>query len=168
MLTILKSAKNADFSALSAIYEERILTGGKEHYPREDASEQYLLEQQAFYSYVRDFLENQQGIWALWSADGSYKAACRLEQYRGGYLLTGLETQIAARGKGYAAALVNAVLEYLAQEGVAAVYSHVAKDNHRSLAVHKKCGFSVISDTALLLDGSADNKSCTLCRQLIK
>ena len=168
MLTILNSAKNADFSALSAIYEERIFADGKKNYPREDASVQYLLEQQTFYSYVRNFLENQQGIWALWRAEGSFVAACRLEQYQDGFLLTGLETLPSARGKGYATAVVNAALQYAANVGVAAVYSHVAKDNYGSLAVHKKCGFTVISDTALLLDGTAENKSCTLCQQLIK
>ncbi len=167
MLTILNSAENADFAALSSIYEESVIADGEKNFPYEDASVRYLLARQSFYSYVQDFLTKQQGIWALWRADGAYQAACRLEIYRDGFLLAGLEAVPVGRGKGYATALVNGVIAYAAQEGVTVIYSHVAKNNGSSLAVHKKCGFNLISDTAVLLDGSADSSTCTL-KHIIK
>lgn len=167
MLTILRNGNTADFAALSSIYEERVIANGEKSFPYEDASVRYLLARQTFYSYVLDFLTKQQGIWALWRADGVYQAACRLEVYRDGFLLSGLETEPAGRGRGYATALVNEVIAYAAQTDAKAIYSHVEKKNYSSLAVHKKCGFHLISDTAVLLDGSADSSICTL-KHIIK
>ena len=42
------------------------------------------------------------------------------------------------------------------------IYSHVGKRNAASLAVHEKCGFYQISDTAAYIDGSVDSKAYTL------
>ncbi len=115
---------------------------------------------QDFYTYLRhEFFTQPGAMLAVWKAQGIYVSALRLEPYRDGLLLTGLETHPEHRGRGYAQELLGAVLS---REGK--VYSHVDKRNLISLHVHQKAGFQIISDTAVYLDGSADSKCWTLCR----
>ena len=54
--------------------------------------------------------------------------------------------------------LLGAVLDTL--DGP--VYSHVAKSNLPSLALHERLGFRRIQESALYLDGSLDHRACTL------
>ena len=70
------------------------------------------------------------------------------------------------RRKGYAATLLSAVRGYLADQGGAKVYSHVGKRNEASLAVHQKEGFHRISEQAVYVDGSVNNRCCTLCIEI--
>ncbi len=109
-----------------------------------------------FYEELEAFFAAGDGVWAVWETEGVYVSALRLEPYRDGFLLAGLETHPRYRGQGYAQRLLAAVLP----EG--AVYSHVAKDNPVSLHIHEKLGFQIISDCAVYLDGSADRKAYTL------
>ena len=75
--------------------------------------------------YLReDFFPIQGAVCALWVAEGRYVAALRLEPYRDGYLISGLETPPEERRKGYGESLVQAVVgQYNAP-----IYSHIAKN----------------------------------------
>ncbi len=118
-----------------------------------------LTARQDFYAYLRrDFFSRPGVVLAVWEAEGCYVSALRLEPYREGLLLTGLETHPEHRGMGYAQKLLLAALPSGEK-----TYSHVAKDNEISLHIHQKAGFQIISDCAVYLDGSADGKSWTLC-----
>ena len=98
----------------------------------------------------------------MWVVDGSYKSALRIEPYRDGLLLHALETAPEARGQGCAYALIGATMEYLQSLNFKTVYSHIDKRNKASLRLHEKCGFLPFSDSAVYLDGTVTQNSCTM------
>ena len=75
-----------------------------------------------------------------------------------GLLLEALETAPAERRKGYAKALIQAVLPQL---GDVKVYSHVNKRNTASRKTHEACGFVKCLDHAVYADGSVLHDSDT-------
>lgn len=93
-------------------------------------------------------------------------SALRIESYRNGVLVTGLETAPNFRNRGYAESLLSAVMDHLSECGSNFVYSHIDKRNAASLRVHEKCGFSRIRDSAVLLDGTVTTGMYTLCKRL--
>ena len=76
-------------------------------------------------------------------------SAVRLERWRDGWLLEGLETRPDCRGKGYAEQLLETVLPLVS----GTIYSHVHRGNQASLKLHEKMGFRISAATAML-DGS--------------
>lgn len=106
------------------------------------------------------------GACAVWIHEGVYVSALRLELYRDGYLITGLETAQGQRGKGFATKLITGVAIELTAQNTKALYAHVKRSNRASLRVHDKCGFITILDHAVFLDGSVDTRSVTLQKML--
>ena len=116
-----------------------------------------------FLSYLReDFFPQSDAVYAVWVEASEYKAAVRLERSQNGALLHSLETAPNERRKGYAYNLLMHFLDYLRATDYKYVYSHVEKRNKASLALHKKCGFEIISDSATYLDGTVTQRSDTL------
>jgi len=114
-------------------------------------------EGQDFYGFLcEDFFPN--GICCVWEESGRYVAALRLQRWRDGWLLEGLQTHRAYRRKGYAKALVTAALDSLKMDKV---YVHIARENRASIALHRGCGFQKILDHATYLDGSVHAHSDT-------
>ena len=101
-------------------------------------------------------------FYAVWVEESVYKSAARFCPYKDGYLLHSLETAPNNRRKGYACLIVTQALEHLKASGCKMVYSHVEKRNKASLALHRKCGFEIISDSATYLDGTVTQYSNTL------
>lgn len=66
--------------------------------------------------------------------------------------------QPVARREGYATMLLRAVQNISDKS----LYSHVHKQNYASLAVHRKCAFSVVSQNALFIDGVKHDDHYTL------
>ena len=162
MLVIAKSLRELDFRALMDIYEEGNLENGRDRWPGLPVSQQQLQAEQDFYSYLMDTYFTAPGaFYALWQQNGRPVSAVRVEPYRDGWLLEGLETMPDQRGNGYATELVRAVIQHL---GSGRLYSHVSRNNGASLAVHRKCGFEKILDHAVYIDGSANVRAVTLCR----
>ena len=119
-----------------------------------------------FLSYLReDFFRQAGAFYAVWVVDTEYKAAVRFCPYKDGLLLHSLETAPAYRRKGYAFALLSRILRYLQTTDCKTIYSHVDKRNRASLALHKKCGFEIVSDSATYLDGTVTQYSHTLRKQ---
>ena len=109
-----------------------------------------LQEGQDFYGFLsEDFFPD--GICCVWEKKGRYVAALRLQKWKDGYLLEGLQTHRDHRRKGYAKALITAVLEELQLDKI---YVHIQRDNIPSIALHQACGFQKILDHAVYLDGS--------------
>lgn len=108
------------------------------------------------------FFRTPGAMMAVWETQGSYVSALRLEPYRDGLLLAGLETAPAHRKKGYAGILIRAVQTHLRQQGPVKLYSHVSKRNTASLRTHESCGFRQIADGAVFINGSVDYRSNTL------
>ena len=163
MLMIAEHMGQIRFSDLMDVYYESNILNGREKYPDYSSHRQLLEAEQDFYQYLSSvFFLQKDSFCAIWVADGNYQASLRIEPYKDGYLLCALETKPAARQRGYAAALIVAVQDYLAQKGSGVLYSHISKKNLPSLAVHQKCSFEIIQDYAVYADGSVLSGSYTL------
>ena len=167
MLKVFSSLKNLNFRELMAVYEEQNRASGAQRYGNMSINLQILFTEQDFYDFLTDFFKKFYGIYAIWMTDNQYVSAIRFEPYKDGMLLEGLETKPTARGKGYATALMNESIKMLQKRGVAVLYSHVKKNNARSLSVHRTCGFEVIMDCAVYIDGTVTQNSFTL-RKVLK
>ena len=169
MLKIVNSMRELSFSQLMNIYSEGNREYGAELYPHLSDVEQVQEAEQDFYQYLQDIFFRQKGsFYGLWEVSGVCRTALRIEPYADGVLLCALETEPGYRRKGYASALICAVLDYLFQLGSPKIYSHVSKKNLPSLLVHKKCGFEIIMDHAVYSDGSVVQSSYTLCYNIKK
>ncbi len=155
MLYLAKSLQQLHFGRLMEVYIEGNL---------EKAAETgLLLAEQDFYQYLKDcFFPTVGAVYAIWIEDGDYISALRLEPYKDGLLLEALETAPKYRRKGYAYKLMKAVLD---EFFYIKIFSHVSKQNIPSLAIHEKCGFRIISDSATYIDGSVNDRAVTLCHQ---
>ena len=158
MLKILRDPGLLPYSQLMAIYEQSNLETGSRIRPNGEENVRRFEGEQALYAFLQDFLR-QGNILALWEQGGAPVAAVRAEPYSDGYLLTGLETQLDARNRGYGTTLLCELVKTL--DG--AVYSHIHKTNQASLAVHKKCGFQECAKQAVLLDGTVSSEYSTFC-----
>lgn len=142
MLKLVTKCRELDFSRLAAVYEENIRDLGE------------------FYNDTCDFLSRPETAYAIWIEDDQYVAALRIEPYKDGSLIAGLETAPSLRCRGHAKALLLEVVTYFSGKKL---YSHVSMKNAASLAVHRACGFEKFHDGAILLDGSACSNFVTLC-----
>ena len=123
-------------------------------------------DERAVYEFFLDFFTQKDAFCAAWVTEVGLCSVLRIQSYLDGVLLTGVETAPQQRGRGYAYALMCAVLEKLRQRGVRKVYSHVDRKNAPSMKLHEKCGFYKLRDTARLLDGSVTTQMDTLCIEL--
>lgn len=167
MLVVIRSMRDLLFGQIMAVYEQSHLEQGRQQWPDEAEGRQLALAEQAFFDYLRQCFFTLPGATiCVWQVDGRYVSALRLEPWKDGLLLTGLETAPEQQGKGYACDLIRGVQGYLAQQGTVRLYSHINKHNKASIAVHKKCGFKKILDHANFLDGSIDCYSGTYIYEL--
>ena len=162
MLKIIHFMEELDFGQLMFVYEQSNRENGEKFHSRLSENEQLLQAEQDFYNYLRQFFSDTRAFYAVWASGGIYKAALRMDPYLDGYLLEALETAPEARGKGYATVLVRELLAHLSSRGRIAVYSHVSKKNMISLTVHHSCGFQIIKDYAVFIDGSVSSDAYTL------
>ena len=161
MLKIVDKLSRLDFRQLMDVYIEGNRENGEERYPHLPETRQIMEAEQDFYQYLHEcFFLIKGAVYALWIVDGVYVSALRLEPYQDGLLLEALETAPSHRQKGYAKALIQAVLDHVGKEKV---YSHVHKKNVPSLRAHEACGFHRILEHALYVDGSVRSNSCTFC-----
>jgi len=163
MLKVIQSLRELNYSKLMSVYLQSNQANGRLLYPHEDANLQVILAEQDFLTYLKEsFFQTSGACYAIWEESGTYLCALRLEPYLDGMLLEALETIPSRRGEGIAKRLVHSVLTYLAESGKCIVYSHVGKKNQASLKTHFACGFSVINDRAVYIDGSVDDRCYTL------
>lgn len=162
MLKIIRNIRDVDFQQLIPVYEESNIKYGIRNCPHGSIWEQLRLGEEFLRRDITDFLANQEGILALWVADGCVKAALRLEPFYDGLLISCLETAPGARGKGVATRLISHVVEQYCNQKV---YAHIHKNNIVSMKAHQKNGFVVVNDSARLLDGTVTNAYNTLIRE---
>lgn len=160
MIIYAKSMKELSFRKLMDVYLEGNLEKVREEYFDMPESAGLRLAEQDFYDYLKScFFKVEGAVYGIYELDGNYVSALRFEPYKDGFLISALETKPSERRKGYAYFLLSEVIPHIDGK----VYSHVSKKNAASLAVHKKCGFSIISDQARYLDGSVNSRAYTLC-----
>lgn len=157
MLICAKSLRELSLGRLMRLYEEDNLKRGKREWPHEPLPRQLALAEADAIEDLRRFFWLPGTMQYIWQEDERYLSALRLEPWRDGLLLTALFTAPSDRGRGYATLLLSAVLG--GQN--CPVYSHIDNTNRASIRVHEKCGFVRISDTAILLDGSASSRMGT-------
>ena len=154
MLVICKRLADLRWSELMAVYSEGNEENGAAFFPHLSPNEQLLQAEQSFYDYLkRDFFTCPEECYCIWLEQGRYVAALRLHPFGDGLLLEALETRPEYRRRGYAEQLIKAVQTQLQPERL---YSHIGHKNAASIAVHLKCGFRKLADTARYLDGSVD------------
>ena len=153
MLKICRAIDEVRFFELMHVYEEGIRFNARSFYPDQDENVALISSEQDFYQYLSEvFFAVENAFYAVWEINGHYVSALRMEPYKDGLLLEGLETAPDKRGKGYATLLLQQVLNLVHMP----VYSHVAKDNIYSIKTHNKCGFVQCLDHAEMIDGKLD------------
>ena len=162
MLRIFRDSDIPDLCRLVRVYEDSIYADSLLIERTVPENIRILQAQQDFYNYILFFLKDNNCFIAVWTDKDSYLSALRIEPYCDGLLLSALETLPLERGKGYAKKLIGAVVEYLKGSGYKKVYSHIDKNNKKSLAAHIDCGFRKQLDYAVFIDGSVSQRSCTL------
>lgn len=161
MLQIITSPKQLDFSQILQVYRQSLQKSGAENYSQLDENCQLIEAEQDFYFYLLEFLKEPETYCFVWNMAGKYASVLRVEPYRDGVLIEGLETCPHLRKQGYAKKLLNSVLAYLNGNGTCSVYAHISKDNIPSQKTHLSCGFCSVADYAAYIDGSVDYKSDT-------
>ena len=161
MLICVRTFQELDFDALMQVYLEGNRENGEDLYPEETPERQMELALRGFKNYLRDdFFSNKGSCYWIWSENGAYRSALRLEPYQDGLLLEALETHPEHRRKGFAKKLISAVLEQL--PAGTRVYSHISKRNTPSLASHLSCGFHKLLDYSADADGTIYDHQVTM------
>ena len=161
MLVCAKAFQELDFDSLMEVYLEGNRENGEDLYPEESPERQLELAKRDFGCYLREsFYRQENACYWLWSADGAYRSALRLEPYQDGLLLEALETHPNHRRRGYAKKLISAVLEQL--PAGTRVYSHISKRNTPSIASHLACGFHKLLDYSVDTDGERYDHQVTM------
>lgn len=162
MLIVIRSMRELHFGRLMDVYAQTNRDTAGERWPSEPESHAVALAEQDFYNYLSAcFFRTKGAIYFAWLESGRYVSALRLEPWRDGVLLEGLETAPERRNCGYACVLIRAVQAYLREQGIVKLYSHIRKRNLASVAVHEKCGFRKLYDHAVYADGSVDSRAGT-------
>ena len=162
MLILAYSLREIRFGELMEVYAQSNEEAASQ-WPNLPVGYALTLAEQEFRQYLKEvFFPTAGALCAVWQEQGRYVSALRLEPYRDGLLLAALETAPDRRGKGYARSLIREVQRHLAQQGPVKLYSHIAKRNAVSRKVHEQCGFHVVSDHAVYLNGSVDHR-CDTC-----
>ena len=161
MLICVRTFQELDFDALMQVYLEGNRENGEDLYPEESTERRMELALRDFENYLRDnFFSTKNASYWIWSEDGAYRCALRLEPYADGLLLEALETHPEHRRKGYAKKLISAVLEQLPTG--TRIYSHISKRNTPSLATHGACGFYKLLDYSVDTDGERYDHQVTM------
>ena len=161
MLICVRTFQELDFDALMQVYLEGNRENGEDLYPEETPERQMELALRDFENYLRhDFFSNKDARYWIWSEDGVYLSALRLEPYEDGLLLEALETHPEYRCRGYAKKLICAVMKQL--PAGTRVYSNISKRNTPSLVTHRACGFNKLLDYSVDTDGEQYDHQVTM------
>ena len=166
MFQVYNSIKDLNFGQLAAVYAESLSREGMLQYPDLDPNMQMLEATQDFFGFLRAFFQEPDARYMVWRHQGRYVSALRVEPYADGALIEGLETALESRRRGYAKLLLSNTVEYLKNQGISKIYSHIEKSNTASIQTHLDCGFVKISDHAVCIDGSAFQSTATYCRKI--
>ena len=159
MLSVIRSLRELNFSQLMDVYLEGNLDKAEEGLSLLEA-------EQDFYRYLQEvFFPTPGAVYCIWSEDGCYVSALRLEPYRDGWLLEALETAPKHRRRGYGRRLLEAVTQ---MPEFTRIYSHIHRNNTASLGLHEVCGFRRILDYGVYIDGSVNRHTFTYVYQSCK
>lgn len=162
ILKVARAFRELDFEKLMEVYREANEESGRALAPYDSYEEQLRQAEADFYDYLREaFFDVRDAVYYIYEANGRYVSALRLEPYKDGLLLEGLETASNLRRKGYGHRLVQDVVDYIASNGGGILYSHIAKKNIASRKLHEKACFIHTMDYAEYIDGSVNRRADT-------
>lgn len=167
MFLVITSLRQLDFRKLMDVYEESNALEGKCRYPNRPENLQLIEVEQDFYQFLLDFFRPDGSRYFLWASEGRYKAALRVEPYRDGFLIEGLETAPYCRRRGFAASLLAETINFLNAKSDMKIYSHIHKANIPSIRTHIRCGFVKEFDYAFFVDGSVDHNYLTYVKNAV-
>ena len=169
MLIVAKNRRILSFSKLLDVYSESCENAGKRLDPDASAMQQRRYGEKDFCEYLDDvFFATKDATYYIWAENDIYLSAARLEPYRDGWLLAGIETIPQHRGQGYAGKLMNAIIASLRLEGSYKLYSHISRRNQASIRLHRSCGFDKIYDYAKFIDGTISAEADTYLLEICK
>ena len=152
-----------DFEALMAVYKEGNALNGSLQYPNDSPMRQKCFAERDFEDYLRQiFFCQEDAAYCVFSENGTYISAVRIEPFEDGYLLSALETKPDCRRRGYGKRLIESLILECTEKRKLPIYSHVMNKNIASINLHLQCGFRVYKDSARYLDGSVRTDSNTL------
>lgn len=161
VLRIINRTEEISFPKLMEVYSESIENTAAQEWPNLPKGIALHQVDQDFRGYLHEvFFRTPNAAYAIWELDGSYVSALRVEPYLDGLLIEALETTPCHRRKGYAKDLLQAVLRHYTGKKI---YSHIERRNYASISVHRSCGFRLIKDHAVFIDGSVSYRSDTFC-----
>ena len=149
MLLQLHVINAADKRRLMDIYAESNLENTDFFYPElTDKQEAVRRVERDFLNYLETaFLSSGENTLLIWEEQGIWVSALRLYRMREGFFyIEALETRPDFRRSGYAAKLLRETTEMLKKTGPFRLCDNVDKQNEASLATHRVCGFSVVSE----------------------
>ena len=129
MITLAKNMGQLRFSQVAQLYEAEALEA-----------------EQALYAFLReDFFPG--GICCLWEEKGRYVAVLRLQPWKDGWLLDGLQTHRDHWRKGYASEAAAACIRVAFEQfGFPAVYSYMNAKNEPSFRTAMKNGMTLVDE----------------------
>lgn len=150
-LRVYNSLTKKDFSALMEVYAEGNRENAEYFYPELPCEEGIKLAEEDFRKFLDKFFSVSGNKYYILEDNGIFISALRLRDNKDFYYLEGLETSFAYRKNGYAVMLINEVCKYLMLRDLKDVVIRdcVSKNNHASLAAHRKAGFIIESEQGI-------------------
>lgn len=111
----------------------------------------------AYASFLREFVENPKHLIIAETFNDEWVSALRaIETTEGHWFLEAVETKPDKRKKGFGKNLLHHTVDYLKNRGMTEVTCTIAKNNHKSQALHEKCGFVPTNDPPLNCWGESE------------
>ncbi len=149
-LQIFTSYTDLDGPRLMEVYAESNYENTDYFFPElEDKALAVRKVEEGFLTFLRDeFFAGPGPAYCVWEEAGEWVSALRLNEVEPGlYYLEALETRPGYRRQGYAARLLEAVIDRLKAKGPFRVCDCVSKRNEPSIRTHLACGFRIASET---------------------
>ena len=104
----------------------------------------------AYASFLRDFVKNPKQLILVEVSDDEWVSALRaIETTEGHWFLEAVETKPNKRKKGFGKDLLLHTIDYLKNRGMTEITCTISHNNHKSQALHGKCGFIPTNDAPL-------------------
>ena len=152
MLHRITSFDGIDSRKLMDIYREGNLENADYFYPDEPNRPLAIQKCEADFLHFLEtnFYQREGSEYWILEEENTWVSALRLNQIEDGfYYLEALETHPLFRKKGYAARLLNGVIDVLKQRGSFKICDTVSKTNEASIGTHQKCGFEIVPGAAI-------------------
>ena len=152
MISVAEQVDKLEYSKLCDIYRDDLEKNRKKFYSAIAEAEGIEYAKQDYYLYLKNvFFRQYRGKMFIYQNDNRYVSVVCLELFEDGMLLNSLVTVSEERRKGYAFRLLSYALDYCKSRPI---YAHIYYKNIASQRLHEKLGFTLLRESAHMLDGS--------------